>query len=414
VYESIFVCMKTDFLSAYKQRDTRPRMQRCMAIKLDGLPCTRMGNGVVREECPHLRYCGTHWTAYNRHVAQQLDLHPNVNPHHQPGMCHSFTRTGWCGNPAAPGTITCQAELDRRRAEQEMAQRRIIAEGMVDVGFQEYIVRVPPPTWIEVVLDLFQNRPDLHDMIRYRIALRYFHARAMDHGIPRWQFEDYLRWVRGGRVGLEPVMMRDVVQPPPPPPRQGLAAIAHDRQNVHTRYVSEQTNRGLEKLLHKQATHPRTLNASSGWLIARWLTMSIDTWPTIVRVGDDMWRWYTTRTCRTPEDRLYKKALDGLYLIVRDTTDESVRRELYKRTWEECLESVGMCCDGHISRLCNVLVGFDDAFAPPVPFGEILQARMSMIAGLDVDTEEKVRQATAFFNEFAVPEVDRVAWLEAF
>jgi hypothetical protein len=167
-------------------------------------------------------------------------------------------------------------------------------------------------------------------------------------------------------------------------------------------------------LLAKQAAHPRTLNGTSGWLIARWLTMSIDTWPNIVRVGDDMWRWYTTRTCRTPDDRLYKRALDGLYLILRDTTDESVRRELYKRTWEECLESVAMCCDGHISRLCNVLVGFDEAFPPPVPFGEVLQARMSAIAAMDVDSEEKVRQATAFFDEFAVPEVDRVAWLDAF
>jgi hypothetical protein len=73
-----------------------------------------------------------------------------------------------------------------------------------------------------------------------------------------------------------------------------------------------------------------------------------------------------------------------------------------------------MCCDGHISRLCNVLVGFDDAFAPPVPFGEILQNKMAAIAALEIETEEKVRQANTFFNEFAVPEPERVAWLEAF
>ena len=73
-----------------------------------------------------------------------------------------------------------------------------------------------------------------------------------------------------------------------------------------------------------------------------------------------------------------------------------------------------MCCEGHISRLCNVLVGFDETFAPPVPFGEILQNKMAAIAALEVETEEKIRQATAFFNEFAVPEPDRAAWLEAF
>jgi hypothetical protein len=344
-------------------------------------------------------------------VTQQAEFHPNANPHHQLGMCHSFTRTGWCINPAAEGSLVCQFELDRRRAEQEAEQRRIVGELIVDTAFQQYMIRVPQLTWTQVIADLYDNRPELTGPHRYRVAVRYFHARALEHGAMRLQFDQYVHWVRGGRLDPEP---NTAPPPPPPPPRQGLAAIAHDRQNVHTRYVSEQTNAGLEKLLHKQATHPRTLNGSSGWLIARWLTMSIDTWPNIVRVGDDMWRWYTTRTCRTAEDRLYKKALDGLYLILRDTVDESVRRELYKRTWEECLESVGMCCDGHISRLCNVLVGFDDAFAPPVPFGEVLQARMSAIAAMEIDTEEKVRQATAFFNEFAVPEADRVAWLEAF
>jgi hypothetical protein len=73
-----------------------------------------------------------------------------------------------------------------------------------------------------------------------------------------------------------------------------------------------------------------------------------------------------------------------------------------------------MCCDGHISRLCNVLVGFDEAFAPPVPFGEILQSKMAAIATQDISTDEKVQQATAFFNEYAVPEADRTAWLDAF
>jgi len=61
-----------------------------------------------------------------------------------------------------------------------------------------------------------------------------------------------------------------------------------------------------------------------------------------------------------------------------------------------------------------VLVGFDDAFAPPVPKGEILQQKMAAIAGLDVDTDEKVRQATAVFEELEIPESEREPWLEAF
>lgn len=390
-------------------------MQRCMAIKVtDGRQCTRTENGTTRPECPHLHFCGTHWPTYNRNVLRQIELDLTINPHHQPGMCLSFLHGGgWCGNIAAPGSLICQHEINRQIAQQHAIEQRNIQDALVETSVQLYRGRIPMMSWREVLVDLFDNRPDFAPMVRYRIGLRYFQIQVIDLGlhVERWQFETYLRWLRDGRPGAEPNLLP---VPPPPPPRQGLAAIAHDRQNVHTRHVSEQTNRGLEKLLEKQAGHARFLNTTSGWMIARWLNTNIDTWPNIVRVGEDMWRWYTTRTCRTTEDRLYKKTLDGLYLMIRDVRDDDTRRELFKRAYEECLESVGMCCDGHISRLCNVLVGFDDAFAPPVPFGEILQSRMSAIAALEVETEEKIRQAVAFFNEFAVPEADRGAWLEAF
>jgi hypothetical protein len=100
--------------------------------------------------------------------------------------------------------------------------------------------------------------------------------------------------------------------------------------------------------------------------------------------------------------------------MIRKLKDNETKQELYQRVFEECFESIGLCCDGHISRLCNVLVGFDETFVSDVPFGEILQNKMAAIAALDIDTSEKVRQATEFFNEFAVPETERSAWLEAF
>jgi hypothetical protein len=73
-----------------------------------------------------------------------------------------------------------------------------------------------------------------------------------------------------------------------------------------------------------------------------------------------------------------------------------------------------MCCDGHISRICNVLVGFDEAFQPPVSTGEVLQNRMSAIAALEIADEEKVRRATNVLNELKIPDDQRSAWLEAF
>ena len=100
--------------------------------------------------------------------------------------------------------------------------------------------------------------------------------------------------------------------------------------------------------------------------------------------------------------------------MISSEKDDERKTEMFRRAWEECVEATGMCCEGHISRLCNVLVGFDEAFQPPVSFGELLQSKMSAIAGLDVPDEEKRRQATAFFDEHGTPAEERVAWLEAF
>ena len=127
-----------------------------------------------------------------------------------------------------------------------------------------------------------------------------------------------------------------------------------------------------------------------------------------------MQHWYNMSYCKSPNDYLYRRTLDGLYLTIQQIKDVEIRSELYRRSFEECYESVGQCCEGHISRLCNVLVGFDEVFTPPVPFGEILQNKMAAIAALEATTQEKIRQATAFFDEYAVPDADRHAWLEAF
>jgi hypothetical protein len=84
-----------------------------------------------------------------------------------------------------------------------------------------------------------------------------------------------------------------------------------------------------------------------------------------------------------------------------------------KRLWEECEEAVGMCCEGHLARLANVLVGFDEAFKPPVPVGEILQQKMADIAQMKLSPKLKLQKAIAVMDELAIPIADRAPWLEA-
>jgi hypothetical protein len=265
--------------------------------------------------------------------------------------------------------------------------------------------------WRQVIDHFFLVRTEIDRIDALAVSRRYFtDTRHLEPVFSHtWQFNAYWRWNQLGRPGQQPAL---VIQRPPPTTE--LQAISADRQNVHTRVVSEQTNKGLEKLLEEQKKNNRKNMRAPDWFASKWLPRAYGSWQKVVTVVNDMQRWYNTETCRTNRDWLYRRALDGLYHTLTNIKSDELQKELFKRAFEECSESVNMCCDGHISRLCNVLVGFDDSFAPPVPFGEILQNKMAAIYALDIETSEKIKQATEFFNEFAVPEADRVAWLEAF
>jgi len=390
-------------------------MPRCMGVKSDGLQCSRMSRTVRDPEAPHLHLCATHWRTYDQRIERMHGRNPDANHNHVEGTCLCFDRQRWCGQPAIEGQLMCtrhheEAELRRRRIQAAAERdRRLLAI------LTEYQERQPQLMWRQVVDALFA-RDDWHTLRAedwFTIGRRYL----VQPAIPDPEFNDlihfavYWRWRERGAHGPAPDLRE--IRLLPQGPLRTLGAIARDNQNVHTHAVSTQTNQGLEKLLDIRNRHIGTMRTPD-WLASKWLVRSFGHWANVSRVVDDMYRWYVQPSCRSPNDFLYKHALDGLYLLIRSSPVEDTRQELFKRAFEECWESVGMCCDGHISRLCNVLVGFDEAFAPPVPFGEILQSKMAAIATQDISTDEKVQQATAFFNEYAVPEADRTAWLDAF
>ena len=195
-------------------------------------------------------------------------------------------------------------------------------------------------------------------------------------------------------------------------PVSDLHRLALDGQNVHTKEVTTQTNEGLEILLNTPPVDIR-FNALEDitWEFCDKPWRKPDDRKTFRAVLKDMRRWYETPTCREENDWLYKRVLDGLYARIQASP---LKEELIKRVWEEAVDSLGMCCDGHITRLCNVLVGFDEAFKPPVSVGEILQQKMAAIAAKDITVERKVGEAWVVFEDLGIPREQRLDWLEAF
>jgi hypothetical protein len=188
-------------------------------------------------------------------------------------------------------------------------------------------------------------------------------------------------------------------------PKTELEALSRDNQNVHTPAVNKQTQDAVTALLETPVAVGQDTLVE---LQEAWRTR-----PSVSRksVLKDVSRWYKTSMCRVEEDYLYQRLLDGLWTRIKLSPN---KEDLVQRLWEECFESLKMCCEGHISRLCNVLVGYDETFKAPVSAGEMLQQRIAAIAGEDISVPHKVVKAWEVMEELQIPREQRMEWIEAF
>jgi len=353
---------------------------RCVAIQANGRQCSApRRNGVAR--------CRRHQEMELRHTERYGPL--------QEGKCTLIVGHGRCPHDKEENSEICEWHRRRFRRHQDHQHHN----ELIDVLIQEPLHHNPRPNWQIVTQILFAtNELNLPLRIRYRASLRYFNT-VTRGAVPVHIFTLYWMWLEGGGHGPEP-------QPP-----DNLGRIARDRQNVHTEFVSRQTNAGLEKLL---AIPGGTEDSRiPDWFASKWLVCAYGGWDEVRSTVDDMQIWYKSPNCRQEGDWLYKKALDGLYYHIRNLPDMEIRKELWKRTFEECFEAIGLCCDGHIIRICNVLVGFDETFTPPLSLNEQIQNEMARLSTLELPNEEKVTQANTFFEQQSVPLEQRQVWLDA-
>jgi len=389
------------------------RMPRCQAFKQDHETCTRNATRGAEDHHPeHLHLCGQHKRIYTNDV-----LAAN-NVHHTPGRCFRLVQTIgrartwiWCPSAVEGDQMLCPLHEAQRQDYIQQGEERLNNRAIIGGLVEGILAQDPPVPWRRAVVVL-AAMVDVTLVNRRLAAFEYFHhprTRELEPLDPTWLFPHYWEWVRNGQLGPQP---HAVNLPAAPAPRLvGLGALARDQQNVHTRVVTEQTNKATEKLLAVKVPDTQQTERT---LTLVWLGHLGIPYGNYINVAIDINKWFNTKDCRVEDDSLYRKLLRGLVALIVDEKDEERKKELYRRVWEECEESVGMCCEGHISRLCNVLVGFDESFEHQVSLGELTQQKMAAIAAQDIPEADKRKQANEFFNEHKVPHAERDAWLDAF
>lgn len=353
----------------------------CSAVvKSTGNPCTKQSK-------PGLTVCGTHAPRAPRPPPPPLADNERCTRIKSNWNGHPDTREEYrCDKKRFEGHGECRTHYNmtrEREIRKETRERRWHVETTFSMHLWQFQRELPDHMpWME--------RAQIRRMMVERIVEIAGNRLAVEEDV--WMAMDEYR----------------ILNPPAPESEASrLERIARDGQNTHTREVSMQTNSNLEVLFR---TEIEVKGDTLAMIRKAWSVMyakGVDE-----RIYADMQKWYDTETCRKQGDWLYRRTLDHLIGRIALIKENATRRELLKRLQQECAESYAMCCDGHISRLTNVMVGFDEAFQPQVPKGEILQQKMSVISQNE-SAEERMKLAKALMEELKISDEEAAPWLEA-
>lgn len=185
-----------------------------------------------------------------------------------------------------------------------------------------------------------------------------------------------------------------------------LEFISKNKQNIHAEYVVKKTDDGITllKAVHVPAKQQTMAEITAAWSLFYPLSE-------ITHVIKDMKYWGGKPTVMRENENLYKNVLRGLWAKIKGYTGET-RDQLIKRLWEECNESIEMCADGHVGRLINVLIGFDDSIK--VKSKTDFQDAIAQISNTTLPLDMKISEAKRLMDEYDIPETEQQAWLEAF
>jgi hypothetical protein len=185
-----------------------------------------------------------------------------------------------------------------------------------------------------------------------------------------------------------------------------LSSFVNDSQNVHTSPARDSTERALSILMKRPGF---TLSDQNDSVTTHFLNTTKDIGFTFAQRSQIM--------DELVADGLriiaFNYAYSDVFLRVWDKVMTVNTTDILRRLAEELYDGAGMCAQGKMTRLVNVLRGFDEELdeVPLISQGELLQTAMARISALPV--EEREPAMTTAFTELGVSLGDQDVWRSA-
>jgi len=183
-----------------------------------------------------------------------------------------------------------------------------------------------------------------------------------------------------------------------------LANLANDRQNIHTAVVVAKVKENIEKVL--QILVPPEYQTDTiktpGEIILECKLSKQAAWQMMAKYCAD-------------EDiydlgvGIYPRVLNSVWQFIKASPHAE---DLKKILASEMEDNIGMCAQGNLSRICNILSGYLDGINDEIKSrNQILGELLAPLMDID-NTHDRLKQAIRILKEHNVPVDERDTWLE--
>lgn len=187
------------------------------------------------------------------------------------------------------------------------------------------------------------------------------------------------------------------------PVQRELEAFALDRQNVHTEMVVTAVKTTISKVL--EIPVPIEYRTET----MKTLTEVIDQCQPSLKA---VWQM-TAKYCNNEDiydmgPGIYAQVLNSVWQFIKSSEHGE---DLKKILASELADCVGMCAQGNLSRICNVLSGYMEGLDVRSN-REILGDKLAELEQMG-DVNQRIQLARAILHNMHIPETEWAPWLEA-
>jgi len=183
-----------------------------------------------------------------------------------------------------------------------------------------------------------------------------------------------------------------------------LAAFANDRQNVHTSGAVKQTMDVIKEILKIEVPveyrwNMKTVSKTMSEIISECELSPASAWQMVAKYCSDE-RIYDLQS------GIYGKVLDCVWQYIKTSMDKEDLKKILKA---EMRDNIGMCAQGNLSRLTNILAGYIECVVVVESMADKLGRLLPPLMNID-DLDERLITAARIFVQAELPEDQWEAW----